>query len=41
MISDYLKSIGINVNHILDISKNEEHTYTSPAKIADGMLTYH
>lgn len=41
MISDYLKSIGINVNHILDISKNEEHLYTSPAKIADGMLTYH
>jgi uncharacterized protein (DUF488 family) len=41
MISDYLKSIGINVNHIMDNSKYNEHSYTSPAKFVNGKLTYH
>jgi uncharacterized protein (DUF488 family) len=40
MISDYLKSIGIIVNHIMDILKYSEHSYTSPAKIEEGKLTY-
>jgi uncharacterized protein (DUF488 family) len=41
MISDYLKSLGITVHHIMDISKSEEHVYTAPAKIVNGVLTYH
>ena len=40
MISDYLKSLGVAVHHITDVSKSEEHTYTSPAKIVNGELTY-
>ncbi len=40
MISDYLKSIGWNVLHIMDINKTEEHPYTKPAKIIDDKLSY-
>ncbi len=40
MISDYLKSEGWNVMHILDIGKSEEHPYTAPAKIVQGVLNY-
>jgi uncharacterized protein (DUF488 family) len=40
MISDYLKSIGIEVIHITGISKSEEHPYTKAAKIIDSKLTY-
>lgn len=41
MISDYLKSIGWTVHHIMEINKSEEHRYTQPAKIIDGKLSYH
>ena len=40
MISDYLKSKGWQVMHIMDIGKATEHPYTSPARIVDGELTY-
>lgn len=41
MISDYLKSIRIDVKHILGKGKVEEHRYTAPARIEGGRLSYH
>ena len=40
MISDYLKSIGVKVTHIMAPGKTEEHPYTSAATITDGKLNY-
>lgn len=40
MVSDYLKASGWKVMHIMGIGKAEEHPYTSPAKIKNGILTY-
>jgi uncharacterized protein (DUF488 family) len=40
MISDYLKSIGVTVTHIMAPGKTEEHPYTSAAEIIDGKLNY-
>jgi uncharacterized protein (DUF488 family) len=40
MVSDYLKAEGWTVCHIMDIGKSTEHTYTAPAKIVDGRLSY-
>ncbi len=40
MISDYLKSLGINVFHISGIRKGEEHKFTEPSKIVQGELQY-
>ena len=40
MISDYLKSIGVTVIHIMAHGKTEVHPYTSAAKIANGKLVY-
>jgi len=40
MISDYLKSVGWTVMHIMDVGKAEEHPYTSTARIVNGELTY-
>ena len=40
MISDYLKSIGVTVMHIMARGKTEEHPYTSAATIVDGRLYY-
>jgi uncharacterized protein (DUF488 family) len=40
LISDYLKSIGWTVRHIMDIGKADEHPYTSAARIVNGKLTY-
>lgn len=40
MISDYLKSIGVKVIHIMARGKTEEHPYTSAAKLEDGKLVY-
>ncbi len=40
LISDYLKSIGVEVIHILDEKKAEVHPYTSAARIIDGELSY-
>jgi uncharacterized protein (DUF488 family) len=41
MVSDYLKSKGWKVMHIMAIAKEEEHPYTSPAKIVNEQLSYH
>ena len=40
MISDYLKSIGVSVIHILGPGKTEEHPYTSAARMVNGRLSY-
>ena len=40
LISDYLKAHGIEVLHILDTSKIEQHTYTSAARVINGELSY-
>ncbi len=40
MISDYLKSLGLEVTHIMGISKSEPHPYTKAARITDGKLSY-
>jgi uncharacterized protein (DUF488 family) len=40
MISDYLKSLGWTVLHIMNKDKAEEHPYTSPARIVNGKLSY-
>lgn len=40
MVSDYLKAAGWKVMHIMATGKEEEHPYTSPARIVNGTLTY-
>jgi uncharacterized protein (DUF488 family) len=40
LISDYLKSCGIEVMHILDANKTELHPFTSAAQLIDGRLSY-
>lgn len=40
MISDYLKTEGWTVMHIMAVEKADEHPYTAPAKIVDGELIY-
>ena len=40
MIADYLKSIGVTVEHIVAPGKTEVHPYTSAATIVDGKLVY-
>jgi len=40
MVSDYLKFKGWKVHHIMEVEKEEDHSYTSPAKIVDGKLLY-
>jgi uncharacterized protein (DUF488 family) len=40
LISDYLKSIGWTVMHIMAIGKEEEHPYTSAARLVNGVLSY-
>lgn len=40
LISDALLSTGVGVTHILTPDKSTRHTYTSPARIVDGELTY-
>jgi uncharacterized protein (DUF488 family) len=41
MISDYLKSKGIDVVHIVNEKHIREHEYTQCAKIKNGTLVYH
>lgn len=41
MISDFLKSKGFQVLHILDERHSQEHKYTQCARLRDGELTYH
>jgi uncharacterized protein (DUF488 family) len=40
LISDYLKSRGIAVMHILDANKVEPHPFTSAARFVNGKLNY-
>lgn len=40
MVSDYLKSKGWKVLHIMGLEKIQEHPYTQPAKIVNGDLSY-
>jgi uncharacterized protein (DUF488 family) len=40
LISDYLKSAGHEVNHIMSVNKTEPHPFTSAARIVDGKLSY-
>ena len=40
MVSDYLKLNGWLVHHIMEVHKATEHTYTQPAKIINGELSY-
>lgn len=40
MVSDYLKLNGWNVMHIMGIGKEVIHSYTSPARIINGELSY-
>ena len=40
MVSDYLKLNGWTVHHIMEVNKATEHTYTQPAKIINGQLSY-
>lgn len=40
MISDYLKSVGVEVTHIMGISKSDSHPFTQAAKIVNGKLSY-
>jgi uncharacterized protein (DUF488 family) len=41
LISDYLKTLGVEVVHIVDANKKELHPYTSAARIVNGELKYH
>jgi uncharacterized protein (DUF488 family) len=40
LISDFLKSQGVKVVHIIDAKKSEEHPYTPVARIVNGSLSY-
>jgi len=40
LVSDYLKSRGWKVIHIMDKGKATEHPYTAAARIQDGKLNY-
>jgi len=40
LVSDCLKSRGIEVMHILDANKTQPHPFTSAAHIVDGKLSY-
>lgn len=41
LIADYLKSIGINVHHIMSRTSTTLHPFTSAARIRDGKLFYY
>jgi uncharacterized protein (DUF488 family) len=40
LIADVLKSLGLEVRHILGTGSAAEHPYTPPARIVAGRLTY-
>lgn len=40
MVSDYLKVNGWTVMHIMALAKEDEHPYTAPARIVNGILSY-
>lgn len=41
LIADYLKSIGVEVCHIMSATSNQLHPFTSAARIRDGKLVYY
>jgi uncharacterized protein (DUF488 family) len=41
LIADYLKSIGLNVYHIMSRTSTTLHPFTSAARIRDGKLFYY
>ena len=41
LIADYLKSIGIDVYHIMSTTTTQLHPFTSAARIRDGKLFYY
>jgi uncharacterized protein (DUF488 family) len=41
LVSDYLKTRGVEVVHIVDANRTELHPYTSVARIVNGELKYH
>lgn len=41
MISDFLKSKGLEVTHIFDETHSREHEFTQCAKVVGGRLAYH
>lgn len=41
MISDFLKSEGVEVTHIFDDKHTKEHEYSECARLVDGLLSYH
>jgi uncharacterized protein (DUF488 family) len=40
LISDYLKTEGIEVTHIMGTGKSESHPFTTAARIVNGRLSY-
>jgi uncharacterized protein (DUF488 family) len=40
LISDFLKVRGVQVTHIADAKKTEEHPFTSAARVVEGKLSY-
>ena len=40
LISDFLKTHGLEVTHIVDHNKTEPHPFTSAARVVDGQLSY-
>lgn len=40
LIADVLKAAGVEVLHILDARQTVSHSFTSPAHIVDGRLSY-
>ena len=40
LVSDYLKTRDWTVIHIMELNKFQEHPYTLPANIKQGMLFY-
>lgn len=41
LIADYLKSIGVDVYHVMNATSNQPHPFTSAARIRDGKLFYY
>jgi uncharacterized protein (DUF488 family) len=40
LVSDYLKTEGWIVMHIMDVGRATEHPFTKPARVVDGQLRY-
>lgn len=40
LVSDFLKHRQWTVMHIMNVNKSNEHPYTSPARISNGILHY-